>query len=698
MTNEWRLLQSLSSLLGGRLSRTFGNDQRGQKRRDVHVHADSFEWELRSIFLKMRTCVLQKSSNTEYVEFETQSKSFCRMLNSLVSMPSSLRLGMQQRSPRLEEDLIYPRLVELEMALTHQSPDDQSELDLAYGHNETLFRIPQEGSVLREHLQVATEYDELLTKLQPLHSQQPSLQPPPPMRKKPEQDPWKTARLRNRATMVLDSIFNHFSCKGHRVLLKLAEEPEENDQMTPTLSLSLSACPTSKIWQEAICGQTRSSPNMPISDLCLDLQQNISRRMALTLVLEDSKLYGSWTHRCGTDDSSSSKESLHNLISDGAFRISFNNFNRNRSAVKFGTQDKGALVVQLGYCLMDFFEAGMDSKRIFFQSLVRSDSGNACYVPYLSFGPEPPLPIDQYRYSFATKHTALPCFAKLLLEVHFGEPIDLDITDENLNKVWELLMTRVDEIEKYEPSGPYLEAVRNCFQAHQHIAKKLGRRSFDISIVNTKIRKALYKEVVSKLQLGLAASIPRSVSDRKRQRSESPPRRPVSVYSNTIRDDWDGSAEGLRAQREQQVKYPATSAANAGLGGVYSPTHTRNATLGYKRQRTQYRRQDSVVPPTSLYEAHRGASAQTRNPSYPPQRLGPVHFENEPQLGTFEERSVYNPVVSTGVERPTPRYVSSVDGLRNVDTTSTDLFKEAPLGNEGFFGKSQDSRSDQQVR
>lgn len=696
MTNEWRLLQSLSSLLGGRLSRTFGNDQRGQKRRDVHVHADSFEWELRSIFLKIRTCVLQKSSNTEYVEFETQSKSFCRMLNSLVSMPSSLRLGMQQRSPRLEEDLIYPRLVELEMALTHQSPDDQSELDLAYGHNETLFRIPQEGSVLREHLQVATEYDELLTKLQPLLSQQPSLKPPPPMRKKPEKDPWKTARLRkmarlrDRATMVLDSIFNHFICKGHQVLLKLAEEPEYNDQMTPTLCLSLSACPTSKIWQKAICGQISSSPNMPISDQCLDLQQNTNQRMALELVLEDSKLYGSWSHLCGTDDASSSKESLHNLISNGAFRISFNNI----SAVKFGTQDKGALVVKLGYCLMDFFEAGMNSERIFIQGLVRSNSGNACYIPYLSFGPEPPRPIDEDRYSFAAKHTALPCFAKLLLEVHFGETIDLDITDENVHKVWGSLMTRVDEIEKCEPSGPYLEAVRNCFQTHHYIANKLG----DPSFVNTEIREALYEEVVSKLQLGLEASIPRSVSDRKRQRSESPPHRTVSVYSKTIRDDWDWSVEGLRAKREQQVKYRATSAANSGLGGVYSPTHTGNATLGYKRQRTQYRPQDSVIRPISLYEAQRGASAQTRNLSYPPQRLGPADFENEIQLGTFEKRSMYNPVVSTGVARPAPLDVSSVNGSRNIETRSNDLFNEVSLGNEGFLGESRYSWSDKQVR
>ncbi|KAK7715845.1 hypothetical protein SLS63_011261 [Diaporthe eres] len=316
---------------------------------------------------------------------------------------------------------------------------------------------------------------------------------------------------------------------------------------------------------------------MPISDLCLDLQQNTNQGMALELMLEDSKLYGSWSHLCGTDDASSSKESLHNLISNGAFRISFNDFNQNRSAVKFGTQDKGALVVKLGYCLMDFFEAGMNSERIFIQGLVRSNSGNACYIPYLSFGPEPPRPIDKYRYSFAGKHTALPCFAKLLLEIHFGETIDLDITDEDVNKVWGSLMTCVDEIEKIEPSGPYLEAVRNCFQAHHYIANKLGVRNFDISIVNTEIREALYEEVVSKLQLGLEASIPRSVSDRKRQRSESPPHRTVSVYSKTIRDDWDRSVEGLRAKREQQVKYRATSAANSGLGGVYSPTHTGNA-------------------------------------------------------------------------------------------------------------------------
>lgn len=695
---EWQLLQSLSSLLGERLSLSFANDQSGRKRRENHVYADSFEWELRSIVRRIRTGVSQELVDTEYAEFEAQSKSLCRMLNTLVKMPSSLRVREQQRSPGPEDDLNYPQLEELVMALKHQSPGEQSEFDLAYGPNEILFRIPQEDSVLQEHLQVATAYDELLMKLLPLQSQQLSLQTLPPMRKKPKTEPWKTARLRDRATHVLDSIFKHFSCRDHQVLLKLTEEPEEDDQMTTALYLSLSTCPTSKIWQEAKCGQTNSSSSTPISDLCLDLQKKINQRVALELVLEDSKLYGSWAQLCGTDDSSSSKESLHDLISNGAFRISFNNIDCNKSAVRFGMQDKRALVVKLGYCLMDFFEAGMNSERIFFQDLVRSDSGNPCYIPYLSFGPELPPPIDQYRYSFATKHTALPSFAKLLLEVHFGETIDLDITDENVNKVWETLMTRVDEIEKYEPSGPYLEAVRNCFQAHQYIAKKLGRRSFDIRIVNTKIRKALYREVVSKLQLGLAASIPRSGSDRKRQRSESPPHRPVFAHSDMTHDNWDGGVEGLRARREQQVKYRATTAANTGLGGVYSPTRPGNATLGYKRRRTQDRQHDSVVPLVSPHEAHRGASAQTRNPIYPLQRLGPAQFENEPGLGPFDERPVYNPVVSKRVLRATPQEGSSVNGLRNMETTLHDFFIEAPLGNEGFFGKPQDSRSDKQVR
>ncbi|KAL2680329.1 hypothetical protein Neosp_007926 [[Neocosmospora] mangrovei] len=147
--------------------------------------------------------------------------------------------------------------------------------------------------------------------------------------------------------------------------------------------------------------------------------------------------------------------------------------------------------------------------------------------PYLAIGPK--LPATAELHNFSVGHPALLSFAKLLLEIDFGQTIDLDINPCNSQNLpaWGQLLSRVDRLAE-ERSDSYLQAIRSCLLVHDKIAKALRTQGLGGKKADSTIRKKLYKEVVRKLERGLAESIPRPAH--KRQRSESPPS-----------DRWDGS-------------------------------------------------------------------------------------------------------------------------------------------------------------
>lgn len=237
------------------------------------------------------------------------------------------------------------------------------------------------------------------------------------------------------------------------------------------------------------------------------------------LLIEKYGIFGAWANPTSSGPDPSSKESLNQLIEKGAFKpLDLHALIHGASQQKFSTKDKRALAVKLGFCLMDFFDADITSKRIYF--LNASKPGPKEELPYLAFGSKLPATADPY--SFRMGHPALLSFAKLLLEIDFGQCIDLEISPYNSqNQVtWAKLVSYVDRLEE-DRSDSYLEAIRACLHVHRKIAEKLRSRDLDSKGADSRIRKTLYKEVVHKLELGLAESIPRPAH--KRQRSESPP-------------------------------------------------------------------------------------------------------------------------------------------------------------------------------
>jgi hypothetical protein len=277
----------------------------------------------------------------------------------------------------------------------------------------------------------------------------------------------------------------------------------------------------------------------------MDLRQNTGQGKVLTLLIEKYGLFGAWSSPTSSATGSASKESLDQVIFNGAFKpLSLNMFHE-ASPSRFSTKDKRALAVKLGFFLMDFFDADFSSKRICFLDFSKPDPEKK--LPYLAFGSN--LPAMNDSYNFRMGHPALLSFAKLLLEMDYGEKIDLDIDPDNSkNKpAWTQLMDFLDRLEE-ERSDSYLQAIRGCLVVHSKIAKAL--RSCDLvrKDADSIIRKHIHKEIVHKLELGLEESIPRSA--RKRQRSETPPS-----------DSWNGAqaVSSTKKMAMRSVKYERTA-------------------------------------------------------------------------------------------------------------------------------------------
>ncbi|KAF3072369.1 hypothetical protein CFAM422_005300 [Trichoderma lentiforme] len=506
--NEWRLLRGIGSLLDHRKapyvhmqSRPF-NDLRDP-------NADLFEVELRRAFMVQE---LPRDLNSrEFEECQAKLESLCLLLDRLVLdnlVSNSLAWGQSH-----SHEKIFPRL----RALTTFLESTSETVDLAIGANRTLFKLPN-GAELGRCLQIVTECNDTLSRLTASAPQEPTVQP---LQKQQKKRMWKKARIRNRSTFVLGTLFEHFRCgTSHEVLLKLTEDPDE-ESVLPSLQLMLSPCPELELWQEVQCesvnlGETSISR---IPDICTDIRQHTGQGKALMLLIEKYGIFGAWANPTSSGPDPSSKESLNQLIEKGAFKpLDLHALIHGASQQKFSTKDKRALAVKLGFCLMDFFDADITSKRIYF--LNASKPGPKEGLPYLAFGSKLPATADPY--SFRMGHPALLSFAKLLLEIDFGQCIDLEISPYNSqNQVtWAKLVSYVDRLEE-DRSDSYLEAIRACLHVHRKIAEKLRSRDLDSKGADSRIRKTLYKEVVHKLELGLAESIPRPAH--KRQRSESPP-------------------------------------------------------------------------------------------------------------------------------------------------------------------------------
>ncbi|KAH6616958.1 peptidase S8/S53 domain-containing protein [Chaetomium tenue] len=271
-------------------------------------------------------------------------------------------------------------------------------------------------------------------------------------------------------------------------------------------------------------------------DICADISVNTGQGKGLVVLIEQYGLFGAWT-TSQRGSPAPPDETLEKLISNGAFeQLSLDTLASGSPAIRYKPQEKRALAVRLGYCLMDFFDSDLSSKRIYFLGAPSKSSGSETL--YLSF--DSGSSATDESHIFRVGHPALLSFAKLLLEIEFGKIIDLEVTRHygaTNRATWAALCEMVDMLEE-ERDDSYVQAIRGCLMVHSQISKALRLSGADSKSAELTIRKEIYRELVCKLEDGLVESIPRY--QRKRQRSESPePFTRRKSNARATRSSWD---------------------------------------------------------------------------------------------------------------------------------------------------------------
>lgn len=295
-----------------------------------------------------------------------------------------------------------------------------------------------------------------------------------------------------------------------------------------------------------------------ISDICDDLQLHSGKGRKLRLLIEQCKIFGAWTG-AGSDKPLAErfhKQSLHQLILDHAFKpqdieylFGSTRFNR------YNIKEKRTLAVQLGYCLMEFFDSELDSGNLH----IFASSGGPTHTKllYLSFFSA--LSSSTQPRTFQVGDPVLVSFAKLLLEIDLGQKIPIEISphDKEKNQLnWAKLHDCIEKISE-ERDDSYLEAVKGCLVVHSTISRSLRLGDASGMDAELTIRREIYKEIVSKLEIELKkySSIPHD----KRRRSESPPpppSRPPGTMAMAVRSNLKSAGTPLLKRQRQAQQCP----------------------------------------------------------------------------------------------------------------------------------------------
>jgi hypothetical protein len=356
-----------------------------------------------------------------------------------------------------------------------------------------------------------------------------------------------------------------------------------------------------------------------IKDMCACLQECTVQGKRLHLLVEEFGVLGSW----GEDVSQASppvaaaRESLDELLESGALEdFSWANFRKKSTEKTFSPKDKRTLAVQLGRCLMDFFDFDLNTKHIHLSKGSGGQSRNS--VAYLSFSSG--ITISPEPHIFRMGDPVLLFFAKILLEIVQGKKIPVDISPlvEDNKDVWIDLLNYVDHVEKACQSSYYLEAVRECLLLHSRLPRSVRTGKDRGKEANLATRRTIYDYVIRNLELELDLFSPRS---NKRDRSESPP--PIST---TIHDKdfvFPGHEENT----------PSKS-----LGGIFGGTTSyempsRLTDRLVKRQRTpDFRGSSAPIQPHSRLHDSRALMGPRRDVSM---RITPRNEPTQSKKGGF---------------------------------------------------------------
>ncbi|KAL7921156.1 hypothetical protein ACQKWADRAFT_327938 [Trichoderma austrokoningii] len=495
---EWSLIQRIATEWRPKKA-SYGRKADDGHTSSINIDADMLEVELRQIFRPQE--ITREITPAEFKHCQVALRNLCSCLESH-TMHRGTRGDIKGQQ--------YPRLHEV-LDILKSTPGT---IDLVDGHNQGLFRLPDDDSERCDCLRIATECNETLSGLLASLPSESATGPPQIQRK--EKAASKNSTLRDQVVRVLEILFDRFTCgKPHEVLLRIVENRNE-DSMVSNLHLMLPLFQELKSWQQVLYDNADLDDDSVslILSICEGFQQHTSQGGTLVLYIKENQVYGARADPVSSEVGTCSEESLDQLIKNGAFKsIDVGDFNIRPLSVRFSIMEKRKLAVKFGYCLMDFFNADFAPNKI---HLFGSSKPGPMGIPYLAIGSKSSLRDNAYDFQFG--HPTFLSFAKLLIEIELGGIIPLEIHQDSQKNidVWKQLMVFMDNLQK-ERRDSYREAIANCLLFHM-LNNSCESDSED---ANSTIRRIIYEKIVFKLELGLAESSPRPISSRKRQRSES---------------------------------------------------------------------------------------------------------------------------------------------------------------------------------
>lgn len=210
-------------------------------------------------------------------------------------------------------------------------------------------------------------------------------------------------------------------------------------------------------------------------------------------------------------------KTLSLLLDQGTFfPVSARTFSPDRAPTeRFYFKEKTTLALELAISLMDLFDQELelashtwDPDNIFFRRSSGASTNDESW--YISLRPNnSDLKHLEFLKVARPCHPVLVSFAKLLLEIRWGEKLPLEHPQYGSSySAWGWMCTFLDELQR-DGGSPYLEAVHGCLYLHLH-----HRLRGAAKVSRAAIREAIHELVVRNLELEL------NPENRKRKRQD----------------------------------------------------------------------------------------------------------------------------------------------------------------------------------
>lgn len=500
----------------------------------------------------------------------------CCLLNEAVNSGITTLQGTNRTYPSLSGLVGFLELLELV---------DLGHFNLVSGPDQNLFVFTDD--LKTKCLAVMRECNDLVTK-----ALSKAYETEPDVPRWVNSKVWKDIKRRELASETFQLVFERFSCKAnHRVLLELSALTSVQKR-SPELHLFLSACSDNgetEKWKGTQCTSGRLQDcQKEIVDLCSELTSVSAMAHKLQLLPQKEQLLSAWTPMLFHDPmhhpilNNLASQSLAERINSGMFkrqtvRDLIAQIHDNQSVkAHYTLKAKRALAAELGYCLLDFFDASLDSKDICFFGPLQSNSKRDSF--YRSFSSQ--IPSSPKLRIFHIGHPVLLSFAKILLELDDGEAITLDIRPhygEENTQAWSQLLASLDSLleQGARLEDSYTEAIRGCLSVYIQLqnVKPEG------TLADITIRDKLYHHIVQHLESALENCSPNTGLKRHHcmNLGSDSTMEPMNKRNSTTMERDDSLLRVHDMPEELSNAYDDLLRRQAGLGKDLSNTEARSS-------------------------------------------------------------------------------------------------------------------------